>query len=81
MLAVAQIEEVVEKAASTLELSLLARHALELAQRFNAIYHKHPILHEEDAALRSVRLAAAQIFRRGLLELAELLGIPIPEKM
>jgi arginyl-tRNA synthetase len=80
-LAVAQIPEVVEKAASTLELSLLARHALELAQRFNGIYHKHPILQEEDTARRSARLAAAQIFRHGLLGLADLLGIPIPEKM
>jgi arginyl-tRNA synthetase len=80
-LAVAQIPEVAEKAGATLELSLLARHALELAQRFNGIYHKHPILQEEDAAVRSVRLAAAQIFRRGMSELAGLLGIPIPEKM
>lgn len=80
-LAVAQIPEVADKAGATLELSLLARHALELAQRFNGIYHKHPILQEEDASVRSVRLAAAQIFRRGLSELAGLLGIPIPEKM
>jgi arginyl-tRNA synthetase len=81
VLAVAQIPEVAEKAATSLELSLLARHALELAQRFNAIYHKHPILQEEDAALRTARLAAAQVFHRGLLALADLLGIPIPEKM
>jgi arginyl-tRNA synthetase len=80
-LAVAQIPEVAEKAGDTLELSLLARHALELAQRFNAVYHKHPILQEEDAALRSARLAAAQIFHRGLGELSRLLGISFPEKM
>jgi arginyl-tRNA synthetase len=80
-LAVAQIPEVAEKAGDTLELSLLARHALELAQRFNGVYHKHPILQEEDAALRSARLAAAQIFHRGLGELSRLLGISFPEKM
>lgn len=78
---VAQIGDVMEKAADTLELSLVARLALELAGKFNALYHKHPILQEEDAALRSARLAAVQVFRKGADELAQVLGIPIPERM
>ena len=81
MLSVAQIEETVERAASTLELSLLARHAIDLARKFHAIYHRHPILHEDDAALRQVRLATNAIFRRGLESLMAILGIPIPERM
>ncbi|HYN22078.1 MAG TPA: DALR anticodon-binding domain-containing protein, partial [Thermoanaerobaculia bacterium] len=80
-LAVAETGELVEKGAESLELSLIARHALGLAQRFNALYHKHPILQEKDEAVRAARLATAQIFRRGLETLSELLGIPIPEKM
>jgi len=80
-LAVAETGELVEKGAESLELSLIARHALGLAQRFNALYHKHPILQEKDAAVRAARLATAQVFRRGLETLGELLGIPIPEKM
>jgi arginyl-tRNA synthetase len=79
--AVAETGELVEKGAESLELSLIARHALGLAQRFNALYHKHPILQEKDEAVRSARLATVQIFRRGLETLAELLGVPIPEKM
>ncbi len=78
---VAQLEERVETAASTLELSLLARTALELAQRFNAIYHRHPILHEEDPGLRAVRLATTDVFARGLDLLTDLLGLPVPERM
>ncbi len=78
---VAQIGEVFEKAADSLELSLVARLALDLCQKFNAVYHRHPILHEEDAALRAARLAAVQVFRRGLDELAGVLGVPIPERM
>ncbi len=66
---------------TTLELSLLARHALELARKFHAIYHRHPILHEDDPALRQVRLAANAIFRRGLESLMAILGIPVPERM
>jgi len=79
--AVARIAETLEKAAETLELSMVAREALDLAQRFNALYHRHPILQEEDDALRSVRLATMQVFRRGLDELLAVLGVPIPEKM
>jgi arginyl-tRNA synthetase len=81
ILEVAQTSELVEKAAESLELSLIARHALGLAQRFNALYHKHPILQEPDPQRRTVRLATVQVFRRGLEAVSELLGVPIPEKM
>jgi arginyl-tRNA synthetase len=81
ILEVAQTSELVEKAAESLELSLIARHALGLAQRFNALYHKHPILQEPDPQRRAVRLATVQVFRRGLEAVSELLGVPIPEKM
>ncbi len=80
-LAVAETGEIVEKGAESLELSMIARHALGLAQRFNGLYHKHPILQEKDEAVRAARLATVQIFRRGLETLGELLGIPLPEKM
>lgn len=78
---VLRIDDQLERVGESLELSLLARHALELAQKFNAFYHRHPILQEPDAARRTVRLAAAQVFQRGHLALADLLGIPLPERM
>jgi arginyl-tRNA synthetase len=81
ILEVAQTGETVEKATENLELSLVARHALEVAQRFNALYHRHPILQEKDEQVRTARLATVQIFRRGLETLSELLGVPVPEKM
>ncbi len=81
ILTVAQSGETVEKACETLELSLVARQALEIAQRFNALYHRHPILQEKDPQLRAARLATVLIFHRGLEALGELLGIPVPEKM
>jgi|CXWL01.1.fsa_nt_gi arginyl-tRNA synthetase len=81
VLEVARIPEVVAKAGASLELSLLARHALDLAQAFNASYHRHPILHEADPALRAVRLAAVRVFARGLGSLADVLGIPVPDRM
>ncbi|HEY8021686.1 MAG TPA: DALR anticodon-binding domain-containing protein, partial [Thermoanaerobaculia bacterium] len=81
VLAAAQSGEAVERGAAGLELSLIARHALELAQRFNAVYHRHPILQESDEPTRAARLAAVQAFARGLEALGEILGIPIPERM
>ena len=81
VLVVAQTGETVEKATESLELSLVARHALDVAQRFNALYHRHPILQEKDSQVRAARLATVQVFRRGLETLGELLGIPVPEKM
>jgi arginyl-tRNA synthetase len=81
ILEVAQAGDAVEKAAESLELSLIARQALGLAQRFNALYHRHPLLQEKDPQVRAARLAMVQIFRRGLETLGELLGIPQPERM
>jgi arginyl-tRNA synthetase len=81
ILTVAQTGELVEKAVESLELSLIARHGLNLAQSFNGLYRKHRLLQEEDAQWRTVRLAMVLIFFHGLEAVSELLGIPIPEKM
>jgi arginyl-tRNA synthetase len=81
MLTVAQSAEVLERAASTLELSLVARQALELAQKFNAVYHRHPVVQETDETLRTARLTAVLVFLRGLETLSGVLGIPLPQKM
>ncbi len=81
VLLASQCQEVVERAAATLELSLIARHAVDLAQKFHAIYHRHPILHEQDADLRDARLAVTQVFERSLEALAQILGVPLPERM
>ena len=81
ILSVALIPQKVEMAGESHELSILARHSLDLAQKFHAIYHRHPILHESHEDLRNARLATTLIFVRGLRALAELLGIPLPSKM
>ena len=81
VLLAAQCQDTVERAVATLELSLIARHGLDLAQKFHAIYHRHPILHEQNADLRDARLAATQIFVRSLEALAAILGVPLPERM
>jgi arginyl-tRNA synthetase len=81
LLDAASLADVVEKALDTLEIGAIARHAFTLAQAFNQFYHRHPILHAEDAALRARRLIVARVFRREIKRLLELLGIPVPGKM
>ena len=81
VLTVGQTAEIAERAATTLELSLLARHAIDMARQFHAIYHRHPILQEEDEDLRTVCLAANQIFHKGLTQVLQILGIPVPARM
>ncbi len=77
----ASLEETVERAAQTLEPSLVARHALDLAKCFNALYHQHPVLHEENAALAAVRRTAFAVAASGLATALDLLGIPEPRRM
>ena len=81
LLSSASLSDVAERALASLELSTIARHAFTLAQAFNQFYHRHPIINEENAALRNRRLAVARIFRREISRLLEILGIPEPRRM
>jgi arginyl-tRNA synthetase len=78
---VAQTPGRVRNAGETLEISSLARHALELAQKLNALYHKHPMLHEKDPDVRSSRIATSHVFDTGMRAMCDLLGLPTPPRM
>ena len=79
---VARIPSVVaDTAKPPYEISLVARLALELAQKFNAAYHRHPVLQESDDNLRNLRIGAFQYFETGMEILSSLLGIDLPEQM
>ncbi len=81
VLTAAQTAEAVARAADSLELSLIARQALDLAGKFHGVYHRHRILDEPDPDLRRARMAANQVFRKSALALLDVLGVPVPEKM
>jgi arginyl-tRNA synthetase len=74
----AQVAEQVER---TEEPSHVGRFALQLAQKFNAFYHKYPILREENPSKQALRLFAVQLFRRQMARALDLMGIPVPERM
>ena len=81
VLALGRLEEVIEQAVESLELSLLAKYAFGLAQHFNRFYHGYPIVHAEDADDRALRVLVAYAFQKQLATALELLGIPLPDRM
>jgi arginyl-tRNA synthetase len=77
----AETAGVVARAVESLELSGVTHHAFELAQKFNSFYHKFPILNEKDEAERQRRAACAEVFRRTMHRVLELIGVPLPARM
>ena len=81
VLEAARLDEVVDQAVRTLELSVLAKYAFGLAQAFNGFYHRYPILNEERPAVRIWRAAAVAYCRNQLAKSLELMGCAVPVRM
>ena len=77
----ARLDEVVVQAVRTLEPAVLAKYAFGLAQTFNAVYHRFPILNEEREAHRLWRAAVISAYRRQLTAALSLMGIDVPARM
>jgi arginyl-tRNA synthetase len=81
VLEAARLDEVVEQAIRTLELSVVAKYAFGLAQAFNAFYHKYSILNEERRDVQVWRAAAVLFYRDQLTTALQLMGATVPAKM
>jgi arginyl-tRNA synthetase len=81
ILEAARLDEVVDQAVRTLELSVLAKYAFGLAQAFNGFYHKYQILNEERQEARLWRAAAVAYSRAQLTRALNLMGCTVPAKM
>jgi len=81
VLEAARLDDVVDQAIRTLELSVVAKYAFGLAQSFNAFYHRYSIINEERADARVWRAAAVVYYRAQLTKALELMGATVPEKM
>ena len=81
VLEAARLDEVVDQAIRTLELSVLAKYAFGLAQAFNGFYHKYSILNEERRDARIWRAAAVAYYRAQLTRALDLMGCEVPAKM
>jgi arginyl-tRNA synthetase len=81
VLEAARLDETVDVAVRSLELSLVAKYAFGLAQSFNAFYHSQSIIREERREVRLWRAAAVVYVRRQLTLALELMGCGVPGKM
>jgi arginyl-tRNA synthetase len=81
VLEAARLDEVVEGAVRSLELSTLAKYAFGLAQAFNAFYHRQQIVREDREEARLWRAAAVVYVRRQLTAALELMGCQVPDRM
>ena len=77
----ARLDEIVEQAVRTLELSVIAKYAFGLAQAFNGFYHKYSILNEEREHARVWRAAAVAYYSTQLARALDLMGCGVPPKM
>ena len=77
----ARLDEIVDQAVRTLELSVVAKYAFGLAQAFNGFYHKYSILNEERNDARVWRAAAVAYYSTQLARALDLMGCDVPAKM
>ena len=80
-LAASKTSYIVDQAISTTEPAYVAKHAFQLAQLFNAFYHRHPILSEADEARKRFLLSTAAVVRRELIRALAVMGISAPTVM
>ncbi len=80
-LQLSRVGAVVRQAVDSLELSALAKHAYVLAQAFNSFYHRYPVAQESDPAVRRTRIALVRLYHDGMVDLLDLMGITIPDRM
>ena len=72
---------VVDQCIATAEPAHLAKRAFQMAQLFNAFYHRHPILSEPDEKRKQFLLATVAVVRRELIRTLAVMGITVPPVM
>jgi arginyl-tRNA synthetase len=72
---------VIGQCIATTEPAYLAKQVFQLAQLFNAFYHRHPILGETNDQRRQFLLATVAVVRRELIRALAVMGIPVPPVM
>ena len=81
ILEASRLDEVAEQAVRTLELSVVAKYAFALAQRFNGFYHSSPVIVETDEAVRRWRAAGVSYFQSQMTRALGLMGCDVPDRM
>ena len=77
----ASFAEVLGEASRTFSPALIANYCYDLAKEFSRFYHDCPILREENADVRNLRLVLCRTISKVLVNAMSLLGIELPNKM
>jgi arginyl-tRNA synthetase len=80
-LASSKTSYVIDQCIATTEPAYLAKHVFQLAQLFNAFYHRYPILAEPDQDRKKFLLATIAVVRRELIRALAVMGITVPSAM
>ncbi len=80
-LTASRTSNVVAQCIATTEPAHLAKHAFQLAQKFNSFYHHYPILQESDEGRKNFLLSTVAVVHRELTRVLAVMGIQVPEAM
>ena len=78
---ISQFPVAVKEAGEMYSPALIANYVYELVKEFNQFYHECPILAEENAEVRNLRLVIAEMVGKTIKNGMKLLGINVPERM
>ncbi|MBD5419057.1 MAG: arginine--tRNA ligase [Bacteroides sp.] len=78
---IADFPAIVAEAGRNYSPAVIANYCYDLAKEYNQFYHDYPMLKEEDAATRCLRLNLSQLTARTLKQGVALLGMEMPERM
>jgi arginyl-tRNA synthetase len=80
-LASSKTSHVIDQCIATTEPAYLAKQVFQLAQLFNAFYHRYPILAEPDERRKRFLFATVAVVRRELIRALAVMGISVPSAM
>jgi arginyl-tRNA synthetase len=80
-LASSKTSYVIDQCIATTEPAYLAKHVFQLAQLFNAFYHRYPILAEPEEGRKKFLFATVAVVRRELIRALAVMGISVPAVM
>lgn len=81
LLKVYEFNKVIAESVATYSPALIANYVYELVKEYNQYYHDYPVIKEENAELRSLRIAISQLVGAAIHNGMWLLGIDVPERM
>lgn len=76
-----KLDEEVLHSINSLEFLHLAKFTFNLSQKFNAFYHRYPIIQEKNESLRKSRILILYYIHKILKKALDLMGIPQLEQM